>query len=52
MGMKRNLNEIGESIDDDELTPRFLKIGIAIPFGLLFAFEVTSYIIVFVILGF
>lgn len=52
MGIKEFLNEIREAFGEEELSPRFLKIGIAITVGFLICFGIISYIIVFVILGY
>lgn len=52
MGITGVLNEIREALGEEELTPRFLKISIAITVGFLISFGILSYIIVFVILGY
>jgi hypothetical protein len=44
--------ETRENVDEDELTPQFLKTVIAITVAFLVLFGVITYIITFVILGF
>lgn len=52
MGIKEYLAEMRAVMLDEELSPRFLKITIAVTVVFLVAFGILSYIIVFVILGY
>jgi hypothetical protein len=40
------------ALDDDELTPRFLKTLIAITVGFLVVVGILTYVVTFVVLGF
>jgi hypothetical protein len=42
---------VGEFINNEELTPRHMKILVAITFGSIVVFGIVSYLVVFVYLG-
>lgn len=52
MGIRESVDELGEVINNEELTPRFMMILIGITAGFLISFGIIAYIIVFVILGY
>lgn len=46
------LDEIREALAEDELTPLFVKVSLAVTGAFLITFGVIAYIIVFIILGY
>lgn len=52
MGIRKTVEEIGEFVDNDELTVRHMQILIAITVGFVVSFGVVAYAIVFVFLGY
>jgi hypothetical protein len=52
MGVRKTVEEIGEFMDNEELTVRHMKILIAITAGFVVGFGVAAYAVVFVLLGY
>ncbi len=52
MGIRDTLEDIGAFIDNEDLTPRHMKILIGVTVGTLVVLGIVSYLVVFVYLGY
>lgn len=52
MGLRDTLENVGAFVDNEELTPRHMKILVGITVGTLAVLGIVSYLVVFVYLGY